>query len=233
MSIENQQPFNIKAWKEADRPREKMIAQGGSYLTDSELLAILIGNGSREENAVELCQRILYSVNHDLVSLSRLTINDLMKFKGIGEAKAVSIKAALELGRRRQKSDLSERYHITSSNDVYLYLKAHMEDLNHEEFWVLLLDRSNKVIGHELVSRGGVAGTMVDAKLVFKPAIDRFASHVILSHNHPSGNLKPSMQDISLTKKLKQAGQHLDITVLDHVIITAHGYYSFSDEGRF
>src|SRR5690606_5027781 len=232
MSVENHQPFKIKAWKQADRPREKRIAQGGSYLTDSERLTIRIGHGSREENAVELCQRILHSGNHDLVSLSRLPMNDLMKFKGIGEAKAVSIKAALELGRRRQKSNISDRYHISSSKDVYLYLKTQMEDLNHEEFWILLLDRSNKVIGHELVSRGGVSGTMVDAKLVFKPAIDRFASHVILSHNHPSGNLKPSMQDISLTKKLKQAGQHLDITVLDHVIITAHGYYSLSDEGR-
>ena len=232
MSMDNPQSFNIKAWKEADRPREKMIAHGSSYLTDAELLAILIGHGSRDENAVELCQRILYSVEHDLVNLSRLTLDDLRKFKGIGEAKAVSIKAALELGRRRQQSDHRDRVKIGSSDDAYQYLKARLEDLNHEEFWVLMLDRSNKVIGHQLISRGGVSGTMVDAKLVFKPAIDRFASHIILCHNHPSGNLSPSMQDISLTKKLIQAGKHLDITVLDHVIITAHGYYSFSDEGR-
>lgn len=208
------------------------MAKSSADLTDSELLAILIGHGNREENAVELCQRILKSVNHDLVSLSRMTVNDLMKFKGIGEAKAVSITAALELGRRRQKSELGDHYKIKDSKDVYLYLKSQMEDLNYEEFWILLLDRSNKVIGQELISKGGVAGTLVDAKMVFKPAIERFASHIILSHNHPSGNLTPSHQDISLTKKLKQAGQHLDITVLDHVIITGHGFYSFSDEGR-
>lgn len=208
------------------------MEHGSAHLTDSELLAILIGHGNREENAVELCQRIMHSVNHDLVILSRMTVSDLMKFKGIGEAKAVSITAALELGRRRQRSDLGDHFRISTSSDVYHYLKSHMEDLNHEEFWILLLDRSNKVIGQEMVSKGGVAGTVVDAKLIFKPAIERFASHIILSHNHPSGNLNPSEQDISLTKKLKQAGQHLDITVLDHVIITAHGYYSFSDEGR-
>lgn len=232
MSTKKPGSFNIKLWKESDRPREKLMEHGSAHLTDSELLAILIGHGNREENAVELCQRIMHSVNHDLVILSRMTVSDLMKFKGIGEAKAVSITAALELGRRRQRSDLGDHFRISTSSDVYHYLKSHMEDLNHEEFWILLLDRSNKVIGQEMVSKGGVAGTVVDAKLIFKPAIERFASHIILSHNHPSGNLNPSEQDISLTKKLKQAGQHLDITVLDHVIITAHGYYSFSDEGR-
>lgn len=223
---------NIKSWKVSDRPREKLMAKSSAELTDSELLAILIGHGNRDENAVQLCHRILKSVNHDLVMLSRLTMNDLMKFKGIGEAKAVSIAAALELGRRRQKSELGDHYKIKDSKDVYLYLKSHLEDLNHEEFWILLLDRGNKVIGQELISKGGVAGTLVDAKLVFKPALERFASHVILSHNHPSGNLSPSRQDISLTKKLKQAGEHLDVKVLDHIIITAHGFYSFSDEGR-
>ena len=232
MSTEKQSSSNIKLWKESDRPREKLMEHGSMHLTDSELLAILIGHGNREENAVELCQRIMSSVNHDLVRLSRMTVNDLMKFKGIGEAKAVSITAALELGRRRQKSDLGDHFRITASSDVYRFLKSQMEDLNHEEFWILLLDRSNKVIGQKMISKGGVAGTVVDAKLIFKPAIERFASHIILSHNHPSGNLNPSEQDINLTKKLKQAGQHLDITVLDHVIITAHGYYSFSDEGR-
>ncbi len=230
--MESPQSFKIKTWKEADRPREKLIEHGSSYLTDAELLAILIGHGSREENAVELCQRILHTVDHDLVNLSRLTMTDLMKFKGIGEAKAVSIKAALELGRRRHHAHKRERFQIGSSDDAYQYLRSRLEDLNHEEFWVVLLDRSNKIIGHQMISRGGVSGTMVDAKLVFKPAIDRLASHIILSHNHPSGNLRPSLQDISLTKKLIQAGKNLDITVLDHVIITAHGYYSFSDEGR-
>jgi len=207
------------------------MAKSSAHLTESELLAILIGHGNREENAVELCQRILQSVDHDLVKLSRMSVSDLMKFKGIGEAKAVSITAALELGRRRQRSELGDHYKINGSKDVYLYLKSRLEDLNHEEFWILMLDRGNKVIGQEMISRGGVAGTLVDAKLIFKPAIERFASYIILSHNHPSGNLTPSQQDIILTKKLKQAGVHLDIKVLDHIIITAHGFYSFSDEG--
>lgn len=232
MSIESPHSFKIKTWKEADRPREKMMAHGSSYLTDAELLAILIGHGSRDENAVELCQRMLHSVDYDLADLSRLTLGDLMKFKGIGEAKAVSIKAALELGRRRQQADQRDRVKIGNSQDVYHYLKSRLEDLNYEEFWVLLLDRSNKVIGHQMISRGGVSGTMVDAKLVFKPALDRLASHLILCHNHPSGNLQPSMQDITLTKKLVQAGKHMDVSVLDHVIITAHGYFSFADEGK-
>lgn len=232
MAIRRKSSFNIKLWKESDRPREKLMNQGCSHLTDSELLAILIGHGNREENAVELCQRILHSVDHDLVQLSRMNYIDLMKFKGIGEAKAVSIVAALELGRRRQRSDLSDHYKISSSADVYRYLKSQMEDLNHEEFWILLLDRSNKVVGQELISRGGVAGTLVDAKLIFKPALDRFASHLILSHNHPSGNLTPSKQDLALTEKLQKAGEYLDIKVLDHLIITSHGYYSFADEGK-
>lgn len=232
MTTEKQYSTNIKSWKVSDRPREKLMSQSSGLLTDSELLAILIGHGNREENAVELCQRILHSVDHDLVRLSRLTIDDLMKFKGIGEAKAVSIAAALELGRRRQKSELGDQFEIRCSNDVYRFLKSQLQDLNFEEFWILLLDRGNKVISQEMISRGGVAGTVVDAKLVFKPALERFASYIILSHNHPSGNLSPSAQDISLTNKLKKAGELLDIKVTDHVIITAHGYYSFADEGR-
>lgn len=232
MSAEKTSSFNIKSWHESDRPREKLINRGSKNLTVSELLAILIGKGSRDENAVELCQRILHSVNHDLVALSKLTIDDMKKFKGIGEAKAVSIQAALELGRRRQKAGLGDQYKISNSKDVYLYLKSRMEDLNHEEFWVLLLNRGNVVIGEELISKGGVGGTIVDAKIVFKLALERFSSQIILSHNHPSGNLTPSQQDINLTKKLKEAGKCLDIKVLDHIIITAHGYYSLSDEGR-
>jgi len=231
MPNDQQRSINIKSWKESDRPREKMISQGSTHLTDAELLAILIGHGNQDENAVQLCHRILVSVDHDLVNLSRLTIHDLLKFKGIGTAKAVSIRAALELGRRRQKSDLGNPFTMRTSSDAYSYLKSRLEDLKHEEFRVLLLDRNNHVIGQDLVSRGGVAGTIVDAKLVFKPAIERFASHVLLSHNHPSGNLKPSQQDITLTKQLKLAGQHLDIMVLDHVIITSRGYFSFADEG--
>lgn len=232
MSEQQPQSFNIKQWKESDRPREKLMEQGRRSLTDYELLAILIGHGNREENAVELCRRILSSVNNDLVQLSRLGYEDLMHFKGIGEAKAVSIVAAMELGRRRQKSKVSDRQSLTSSRQVYQYLRPFLEDLNHEEFWVLLLDRRNNVLGQKRISSGGVAGTIVDAKMIFKPALERYASHIILAHNHPSGSLNPSIQDVNLTEKLKNAGGYLDIKVLDHLIITAHGYYSFSDEGR-
>lgn len=223
---------NIKQWKESDRPREKLMELGRRSLTDYELLAILIGHGNREENAVELCRRILSFVDNDLVQLSRLEYRDLMRFKGIGEAKAVSIVAAMELGRRRQKSKIPERQSLTSSRQVYQYLRSFLEDLNHEEFWVLLLDRRNNVLGQKRVSSGGVAGTVVDAKMIFKPALERYASHIILAHNHPSGSLKPSSQDLNLTEKIKTAGHYLDIKVLDHLIITAVGYYSFSDEGR-
>jgi len=232
MSEQKQQFYNIKQWKESDRPREKLMELGSRALTDYELLAVLIGHGNREENAVELCRRILSSVNNDLVQLSRLGCDDLMRFKGIGIAKAVSIVAAMELGRRRQKSKVSERQSLTSSRQVYDYIRSFLEDLNHEEFWVLLLDRRNNVLGQKKISSGGVAGTIVDAKMIFKPALDRYASHIILAHNHPSGSLSPSIQDVNLTKKLKNAGNYLDIKILDHLIITAHGYYSFADEGR-
>lgn len=232
MTEHRSKSFNIKQWKESDRPREKLMEQGRRSLTDYELLAILIGHGNREENAVELCRRILSFVNNDLVQLSRLEYRDLMRFKGIGEAKAVSIVAAMELGRRRQKSKIPDRKSLTSSRQVYQYIRSFLEDLNHEEFWVLLLDRRNNVLGQKRVSSGGVAGTVVDVKMVFKPALERYASHIILAHNHPSGSLTPSSQDLNLTRKIKTAGNYLDIKVLDHLIITAGGYYSFSDEGR-
>lgn len=231
-NILNTRTFTIKEWKEADRPREKLMALGSAALSDSELLAILIGHGNQEENAVQLCRRILSSVENDLVRLSRLEYSDLMRFKGIGEAKAVSIVAAMELGRRRQNFDIPDRYQINSSKDAYLYLRSFLQDLNHEEFWILFLDRSNKVLGQKRISSGGLSGTLVDPKLVFKPALERYASSVILAHNHPSGNLNPSDQDLHLTGKLKKGGDYLEIKVLDHLIITAGAYYSFSDEGR-
>ena len=223
--------ITIKAWAEDDRPREKLQLKGRQTLSDAELIAILIGSGNTEESAVELSKKILASVNNNLNELAKLTIADLIKFKGIGEAKAISIIAALEVGRRRKETDTPQRTQIKTSIDAYNILKATLLDLPHEEFWVLYLNRSNQLIKKELISRGGVAGTVVDAKIIFKSAVEILASSIVLCHNHPSGNSKPSEQDIQLTKKLKEAGKLLDIPIVDHIIFTENGYYSFADEG--
>jgi DNA repair protein RadC len=221
----------IKSWAEEDRPREKMCLKGERHLTDAELLAILLGSGSREESAVALAQRILNIANHNLHDLARIGIKELMKFKGVGEVKAITIMAALELGRRRQLSDLREKPQLRSSRDAYDAIAPLLMDLPHEEFWILLLNRANLIIDRQAISSGGVSGTVVDAKMVFKKALEALASSVILCHNHPSGNLKPSQADLDLTKKLRKAGETLDIGVLDHLIISGNSYYSFSDEG--
>ncbi len=223
--------LNIKDWSVQDRPREKLLAQGRKTLSDAELIAILIGSGSRNESAVDLSKRILASVNNNLVDLARLEVPDLTKFKGIGEAKAISIVAALELGRRRNGTDKTIKSKITSSNDAYQALLPKLQDLNTEEFWVLMLNRQNEIIELKQISSGGVAGTVVDPKVIFKSALQFLASGIILSHNHPSGNLKPSKADIAITNKLKSAGESLEINVLDHLIISEQGYYSFADEG--
>ncbi len=223
--------LSIKSWAEADRPREKLLAKGKSALSEAELIAILIGSGNTEESAVELSKRILNSVENNLVELGKLEVNDLCKFKGIGEAKAISIIAALELGRRRNEHSTPERESITSSRQAFNLLHPILADLPHEEFWLIFLNRSNKVIKKHSVSKGGVAGTVVDAKMIFKPAIENLASSIILCHNHPSGNRNPSMEDVALTKKLKEAGRALDISVHDHIIIANDTYYSFADEG--
>jgi DNA repair protein RadC len=223
--------LSIKAWDEADQPREKMLLRGKSSLSDSELIAIMIGSGSVGENAIDLAQRILQSVNGDLSELGKRSLNDLMKFKGIGEAKAVTIAAALEIGRRRQFSDVIKRDNIVSSRDIYDIMLPKMIDISHEEFWILLLNRAHNVIGKHCISTGGVNGVYVDAKMVFKPAVDALAPSIILVHNHPSGNLKPSNEDVTLTRKLKEAGKLLDIAILDHVIVSHTGYYSFNDDG--
>jgi len=228
---EIKQSFGIKSWAEDDRPREKLVAKGRHILSDAELIAILIGSGNKEETAVELSKKILNSVSNNLNELSRLSIIDLMKFKGIGEAKAISIVAALELGRRRKETETIKREKITSSKQAYDFMKSVFLDLPHEEFWLLLLNRSNSVIRKECISRGGVAGTVVDAKIIFKIALDNLASSIMLFHNHPSGNLKPSDSDIAITKKMKEAGALLEISVLDHIIITDDSYFSFNDEG--
>ncbi len=222
---------SIKAWEEEDRPREKMLQKGKSALTDAELIAILIGSGTVGEDAISLAQKILNSVVGNLSELGRRSIRDLMQFKGIGEAKAITIAAALEIGRRRQFSDIAYREKIRDSRDLYNAIIPLLIDLIHEEFWVILLNRANHIIGRERISSGTVSGTLVDAKLVFKPAIAVSASHIVLVHNHPSGNLKPSEEDIDLTKKLRIAGQYLDILVYDHLIVAQTGYFSFLDEG--
>ncbi|MEQ8627535.1 DNA repair protein RadC [Ekhidna sp.] len=223
--------LTIKRWAEEDRPREKLLLKGKSSLSEAELIAILIGSGNTEQTAVELSQHILSQCEHNLANLARLSVKDLQKFKGIGEAKAISIVAALELGRRRKESEPSKKVKITSSHDAFQLLHGDMMDLNHEEFWLLLLKRNNEVIKKEMLSRGGVSGTVVDAKIIFKRALEETASGLILAHNHPSGNLKPSQEDINLTKRLKEAGRSLDISVLDHLIITDHSFFSFADEG--
>ena len=220
----------ITAWAEEDRPREKMLLKGKAALSDAELIAIIIGSGTVNEDAISLAQRILNSVNANLSELGRRSIKDLMKFKGIGEAKAISITAAVELGRRRQFSDVMQKDTVTTSRDVFDMMLPQLIDLPYEEFWILQLNRANHVIGRARISAGGVSGTVVDSKMVFKPAIEVLATSIILVHNHPSGNLKPSQADIELTRKLKEAGKHLDIAVLDHIIVAYSGFYSFADE---
>jgi DNA repair protein RadC len=223
----------INQWAEDDRPREKFILKGKSALSDSELLAILIGSGSRNESAVQLCQRILASSNNNLTQLGKLTIKQLTDFKGIGEAKAISIAAALELGRRRRLDEGFELDKVTSSKSVFEIMHPIIGDLMHEEFWVLYLNNSNKVVHKAQISKGGMAATIVDVRIVFKIALENNAMSIILVHNHPSGKLMASEPDIQITKKIKLAGQHLEVKVFDHIIITDKGYYSFNDEGIF
>lgn len=223
--------LSIKSWAEEDRPREKLAEKGKAALSDAELIAILLGSGSRDVTAVELSKTILNSVGNNLNELGKMDISALTVFKGIGPAKAISIVAAMELGRRRKEMASAVKRVITCSNDAFLEIQDSLSDLPHEEFWILLMNRANKIIGKKNVSKGGVSGTVADAKLIFKPAIEKLASSVILCHNHPSGNLKPSDADLKLTAKLKEAGKCLDIPVLDHLIIGDNAYFSFADEG--
>ncbi|HCN84336.1 MAG TPA: hypothetical protein DIT07_12060 [Sphingobacteriaceae bacterium] len=223
--------ISIKSWAEEDRPREKLLNTGRRALSDAELIAILIGSGSRQESAVELSKRILHSLNNDLDKLGKLSVSELCRFKGIGEAKAISIIAALELGRRRKDTDIKEVVKIGSSKDIFELMQRYFADLNHEEFWIILLNRANKVLSRHLISKGGQAGTVADPKIIFRIALENHAASVILTHNHPSGNLKPSQADISLTQKLCSAGTMLDISVLDHLIFTDSSFFSMADQG--
>ena len=228
---DNIDKLSIKNWSEKDQPREKLMKLGRQVLSDAELLAILIGSGSRSESAIELCKRILHQSDNNINQLAKLSVNDLMKFKGIGEAKAISIIAALEIGRRRKSEDVIVKTSIASSTHLYEYIKPVLEDLPHEEFWIVLLSRANKIIDKQLIGRGGISETTADIKLIFKKSIESLASGIILAHNHPSGNLKPSQSDINLTNKIIETSKLMDIKVLDHLIIGDGNYYSFADEG--
>jgi DNA repair protein RadC len=223
--------MSIKFLAEDDRPREKFLLKGKNSLSDSELLAIIMGSGNRDETAVELARKILASVNNNWNQLSLLSVKDLMKFKGIGEVKAISITTALEIGRRRASQEVPEKPAISKSNDAYLILKNYLSDLRTEEFWALFLNQSNKVIHIAQLTQGGINQSIVDVRVLFKTALDHFSTGIIIAHNHPSGNLKPSREDIDITQKIKEAGNFLSVQLLDHLIITQNSYFSFSDEG--
>lgn len=223
--------LSIKSWALDDRPREKLIAKGKSVLSDAELMAILIGSGNRQESAVALSQRMLQTVEGNINELAKLSIEKLTTFNGIGEAKAVNIIAALELGKRRQLENLLEKPKIGRSKDAFNIMQPIIGDLSHEEFWVLFLNNSNKVLAKHQVSKGGMTATVVDVRLLFKQALELFSVAIIVCHNHPSGKLKPSDADRQLTQKIRNAGNTLDIKLLDHLIVTEKDYFSFADEG--
>jgi DNA repair protein RadC len=223
--------FPITNWAEDDRPREKLLLKGKNALTDAELLAILIGSGSRNESAVALSQRILASVSNNLNVLGKMSIDQLTKFKGIGEAKAITIVAAVELARRRVSEETLVLDKIESSKIIFKIMQPIIGELSHEEFWVLCLNNNKKVIYKSQLSKGGITGTVVDVRMVFKIAIEQNATSIVIVHNHPSGNFSPSQQDIDITKKIRSAGRTLDISINDHVIISENGYFSFADEG--
>ncbi|RAV99882.1 RadC family protein [Pseudochryseolinea flava] len=229
--MSDSKPLTIKRWSPEDRPREKLLLKGKSSLTDAELIAILLGTGTTTLSAVDVGKAILHASNNDLHTLASLSLKELTKIKGIGEAKAITIIAAMELGRRRKDLEVREKPKISGSRDVYELLKSDLMDLPHEEFWILLLNRANRVTKKFQISQGGVAGTVADPKIIFKLALENLASGLILAHNHPSGNLTASQADINLTHKLKEGAKLLEIQVLDHVIIAGQKYFSFADEG--
>lgn len=224
--------MNIKEWALADRPREKLYQQGPKQLTTAELLAIILGNGTRNQSAVALAKSILAKAENNLDKLAQLSIADLTSIKGVGPAKSITIKALMELSNRKNATTPLVTGKITSSQDAFSILENHYADLQVEEFWVIYLNRANKVISATKLSTGGVSATIVDPKLIFHQALAKLATGIIISHNHPSGNLKPSQQDIALTNKIKTAAKNLDINLLDHLIVAGNNYYSFADEGK-
>ena len=221
----------IKAWAEEDRPREKLLLKGKHSLTDAELIAILIGTGNSGETAVDLARKILSGNSNDLSFLGKMNVQELQKYKGIGQAKAVTIVAAMELGRRRKESKEVKREKLTNSIEAVNLMQPLLGDLMHEEFWIIFLNRANGIIGKKQISVGGMSGTVADPRMIFKAALDQKAVSIILCHNHPSGNNQPSAADVQLTKNISEGGKVLEITVLDHIIVTQHGFYSFADEG--
>lgn len=223
--------MSIKFLSEDDRPREKFLLKGKSVLSDSELLAIILGSGNTQESAVELSRRILKSVDNNWQKLSLLSIKDLMKFKGIGEAKAISVAAALEIGRRKASQEIPEKVSIKSSADAYTVFLEHLSDLRTEEFWVIFLNQKNQIIYKSQISKGGITGTIVDVRVLFKIALEHFATSIIVAHNHPTGNLKPSEADLKITKNIKSAGEILNIKLADHLIIGENAFFSFQDQG--
>ncbi len=223
--------LKIKDWALEDRPREKLLYKGISSLSDAELLAILIGSGSNDKSAVDLAREILNIASNNLNQLGKLDLHNLVKLKGIGTAKAIIIMSALELGRRRKSAEIIESAKIRSSNDVYTVFNPMLADLTHEEFWLLYLNRSNKILSRHKLSQGGVSGTITDVRLIIKKAIELLASSIIICHNHPSGNLDPSEADNRITQKIKEAAGYFDISLLDHIIVTDNGYYSYADNG--
>jgi DNA repair protein RadC len=231
MKVDEPKPLNIKSWAAEDRPREKLLLKGTGALSDAELIAILLGSGTSKLSAVEVSRIILQHVGHNLNDLAKLTVKDLVKIKGIGEAKAITIIAALELGRRRKEQEPNDKPKVVSSAQAFDLIQGELMDLPHEEFWVLLLNRAQRLIKKKRISEGGVSGTVADPKIIFKLALEELASGVIVVHNHPSGNLNPSQSDIDLTRKLKEAGKIMEIQLLDHLIIAGKKYYSFADEG--
>jgi DNA repair protein RadC len=223
--------LTIKNWAEDDRPREKLLLKGKNALSDAELLAILLGSGNVDETAVDLAKKILGDVKENLIELSRLGVRELEQFKGIGKAKAVIIIAAMELGKRRNEAVVIAKEKITNSKDAFEIFRSTIGDQPYEEFWIILLNKANKVIQKCSISEGGISGTVVDPKKIFKIVLDHHASSIILGHNHPSGNVQPSEADHKITSKLKDAGMMLDVAVLDHLIIGDDKYFSFADEG--
>lgn len=232
MRNEDKKVLTIKQWKEDDRPREKMMEKGKASLSDAELIAIIIGTGTTEESAVALSKRILSRSDHNLNALASMSVDDLMTFRGIGKSKAVSILTAMELGKRRSMEHAREKKNVNSSVTAFEIMQPFIGDLLHEEFWILFLNNANRLLGKSQLSKGGIHATLVDVRLIFKKAISTGATSIILCHNHPSGNLTPSHSDIQLTKKIIKGGELLDIKVLDHIIVSQHGYFSFADENR-
>ena len=222
--------MSIKFLAEDDRPREKFLLKGKNSLSDAELLAIIMSSGNREDSAVELARKILDSVGNNWHNLSLLQIPDLIKFKGIGEAKAISIATALEIGRRRAAQEVPEKIKINSSSDMFKVLQPFLGDLQREEFWVIFLNQNNRMLGKSQLSSGGINQSVVDLRILFKAALENFATGIVIAHNHPSGNLKPSQEDLKITKQISDAGKILNIQLLDHLIVTQNSYFSFADE---